>query len=84
MSKASSKLGRSFRTALFGAALMPALALGLTSLSASEAQAANYEGANCQVHAVLANKDGDGVLPESLKFLAAELEIGRASCRERV
>jgi hypothetical protein len=39
-----------------------------------EARAAEVEEAKCQVHAVLASKEGDAGIPEKLKFLEAQLK----------
>lgn len=40
----------------------------------SEAHAAAVKEAKCQVHAVLASKEGDGGIPEKLRFLEAQLQ----------
>lgn len=53
--------------------LAPTFAFGAAwSGVASEADAADK--ANCQVHAVLASKEGDGKLPKDLKFLEKTLQ----------
>ncbi len=55
------------------AALVPStLVVALTS--ASEVHAADVSEAKCQVHAVLASKEGDGGIPEKLRFLEAQLK----------
>lgn len=64
---------RRLRAAALSAALAPALAFGATTLSSSQAEAAKFEKASCQVHAVLAKSDGEGGVPENLSFLADEL-----------
>lgn len=40
----------------------------------SEARAAEVKEAKCQVHAVLASKEGDTGIPEKLRFLEAQLK----------
>ena len=53
--------------------LAPAFAFGAAYTGGvTEAEAADK--ANCLVHAVLASKEGDGTLPDELKFLEKTLE----------
>jgi hypothetical protein len=54
-------------------ALMPAALLGVTLAAPSEARAAVSK-AHCQVHAVLASKEGDGSIPKELDFLRDTLK----------
>jgi hypothetical protein len=55
------------------AVLAPAAALGTVAVSESVAQAA-VKKARCDVHAVLASKEGDGTIPANLEFLEAQLK----------
>ncbi len=52
--------------------LLPALALGGLSLASPEVRA-EVKSAACKVTAFLASKDGDGSIPEDLKFLEEQL-----------
>jgi hypothetical protein len=53
--------------------LVPALAV-VSPLAATPAAAASVEKADCQVHAVLASREGDGKIPKNLEFLRETLE----------
>jgi hypothetical protein len=53
-------------------ALAPAL-LVATALTPTTAHAAEFDKASCRVHAVLAQKDGNGTIPKNLGFLKEEL-----------
>lgn len=65
---------RSLLTSVLAAVLAPAAALSVTWIGpASVAQAAE-ETAVCQVHAVLASKEGDSKIPKNLEFLRETLE----------
>jgi hypothetical protein len=55
------------------AAFAPA-ALVATALAPTTASAADFDKASCRVHAVLAQKEGDGKIPANLSFLKEELE----------
>jgi hypothetical protein len=54
-------------------ALLPAAMFGVTLAAPTEARAAVTK-AHCQVHAVLASKEGDGKIPAELEFLRTTLE----------
>lgn len=54
-------------------ALMPAAMFGVTLAAPTEARAAVTK-AHCQVHAVLASKEGDGTIPKELEFLRTTLQ----------
>jgi len=54
--------------ALFTAAVAPA------SVEAAPTETAPASKAQCQAHAVLATKDGDGTIPSELKFLEEQLK----------
>jgi hypothetical protein len=59
--------------AVVATVMAPALAFGAAFTGdVSEAEAA--EKAECQVHAVLASKEGDGKIPKNLEFLRKTLE----------
>jgi hypothetical protein len=55
-------------------AVLAPTAVGATYTVPLEARAAEVKEAKCQVHAVLASKDGDGGIPEKLRFLEAQLK----------
>lgn len=57
---------------LLGCVLAPAAALSAVAMLPVTAQA-EAKKARCDVHAVLATKDGDGSIPDNLKFLEARL-----------
>lgn len=60
------------------AILAPASALAIVATpawaQAANTQVADVQQAKCQVHAVLASKDGDGSIPSELKFLEEQLK----------
>ena len=61
-------------SSIVAAALAPAIALGAFYFGAEGVVQAAGAKANCQVHAVLASKEGEGKLPKSLEFLRTTLE----------
>lgn len=56
------------------AAVLAPAAVVSTVVAPATAQAAPVQEASCQVHAVLASKDGDGTIPKNLEFLRGHLE----------
>lgn len=56
------------------AAVLAPAAVVVTYAAPSQAQAAEVKEAACQVHAVLASKEGDGGIPDKLRFLEAQLK----------
>lgn len=61
-----------FLASLLAGVLAPAAALGAIAVTASTAEAATKK-ARCDVHAVLASKDGDSGIPPKLEFLQQQL-----------
>jgi opacity protein-like surface antigen len=55
------------------AAVLAPAAIGATYAAPLQAQAAEVKEATCQVHAVLASKEGEGGIPDKLRFLEAQL-----------
>ena len=58
---------------VLAAVMAPAAALGTVVLTESTAEAATKK-ARCDVHAVLASKEGNSGIPKDLKFLEAQLK----------
>lgn len=73
MSRLRGRIKRGLAGRTLAMVLAPAMVLGGTWLSAPQAAEAASK-ANCQVHAVLASKEGDGKIPKSLNFLKSTLE----------
>ena len=65
-------LGRSVLSLTLAATMAPAM-LVATALAPTTAHAADFDKANCRVHAVLAQTEGDGKIPSNLGFLSEEL-----------
>jgi hypothetical protein len=55
-------------------ALLPAFAFGVTWMGPHTHAQAKVDKAGCQVHAVLASKEGDGKIPKDLAFLKETLQ----------
>lgn len=77
MTTRDQRKGRSFdrklRSKFLALSLAPLMAAGVVASTSSVAQAAEFSKASCQVHAILANREGEGGVPENLAFLKAEL-----------
>lgn len=60
--------------AMLAMALVPAFALTAPIVASSAHAASAVQKADCEVHAVLASKEGDGKIPKNLEFLRETLE----------
>jgi len=65
---------RSFLRTVFVGCLIPALAFGPIALASTVTVAAPAASeVECRVHSVLAQKTGDGTIPDNLKFIGEQL-----------